>query len=87
MIASFFSVSLVLDKLIQDYEINVFGMFFGMILGSFYVIYYQLEKINLKSFVGLLIGLSIGLMISFADNIEIANTNLIIFFSGMIAIT
>ena len=87
VIVSFFSVSLVLDKLIQDYEINVFGMFFGMILGSFYVIYYQLEKINLKSFLGLVIGLSMGLMISFADNIEIANTNLIIFFSGMIAIS
>ena len=58
-----------------------------MILGSFYVIYYQLEKINLKSFLGLVIGLSMGLMISFADNIEIANTNLIIFFSGMIAIS
>lgn len=87
VIASFFSVSLVLDKLIRDYEIHVFGMFFGMILGSFYVIYYKLEKINLKSFLGLVIGLSIGLMISFADNIEIANTNLIIFFSGMIAIS
>ena len=75
-----------MDRLIQDYEINVFGMFFGMILGSFYVIYYQLEKIKLKSFLGLMIGISAGLMISFADNIEIANTNLIIFFSGVIAI-
>ena len=79
VIASFFSVSLILDRLIQDYEIYVFGMFFGMIIGSFYVIYYQLEKINLKSFLGLMIGLSIGLFISFADNIEIANSNLIIF--------
>tara|TARA_B000000475_G_scaffold38146_1_gene28357 strand:- start:492 stop:1433 length:942 start_codon:yes stop_codon:yes gene_type:complete len=87
VIASFFSVSLILDRLIQDYEIYVFGMFFGMIIGSFYVIYYQLEKINLKSFLGLIIGLSIGLFISFADNIEIANSNLIIFFSGVIAIS
>ena len=87
VIASFFSVSLILDRLIQDYEIYVFGMFFGMIIGSFYVIYYQLEKINLKSFMGLMIGLSIGLFISFADNIEIANSNLIIFFSGVIAIS
>ena len=87
VIASFFSVSLILDRLIQDYEIYVFGMFFGMILGSFYVIYYQLEKINLKSFLGLMIGLSTGLFISFADNIEIANSNLIIFFSGVIAIS
>ena len=76
-----------MDRLIQDYEIYVFGMFFGMIIGSFYVIYYQLEKINLKSFLGLMIGLSIGLFISFADNIEIANSNLIIFFSGVIAIS
>ena len=87
VIASFFSVSLILDRLIQDYEIYVFGMFFGMIIGSFYVIYYQLDKINLKSFLGLMIGLSIGLFISFADNIEIANSNLIIFFSGVIAIS
>ena len=87
VIASFFSVSLILDRLIQDYKIYVFGMFFGMIIGSFYVIYYQLEKINLKSFLGLMIGLSIGLFISFADNIEIANSNLIIFFSGVIAIS
>ena len=87
VIASFFSVSLILDKLIQNYEIYVFGMFFGMILGSFYVIYYQLEKINIKTFIGILIGLSIGLLISFADNIEVANSNLVIFFSGMIAIS
>ena len=87
VIASFFSVSLILDRLIQDYEIYVFGMFFGMILGSFYVIYYQLEKINFKSFFGLIIGLSIGLIISFADNIELANSNFIIFFSGVIAIS
>ena len=87
VIASFFSVSLILDKLIKDYEIYVFGMFFGMILGSFYVIYYQLEKINVKTFIGILIGLTFGLLISFADNLEVANSNLIIFFSGMVAIS
>ena len=53
VITSFFTVSLVLDRLIENYEVYVFGMFFGMILGSFYVIYYQLEKINLKTFVGI----------------------------------
>ena len=87
VIASFFSVSLVLDKLIKEYEIYVFGMFFGMILGSFYVIYYQLEKIKAKTFAGILIGLTFGLLISFADNLEVANSSFIIFFSGMIAIS
>ena len=65
----------------------MFGLFFGMIVGSFYVIYYQLERITLKSFVGISIGITIGLIISFADNFEVADSNLIIFFSGMIAIS
>ena len=87
VIASFFSVSLILDRLIEDYELYVFGLFFGMIVGSFYVIYYQLEKLNIKTFFGILVGLLIGLLISFADNFEVTNSNLIIFISGMIAIS
>jgi len=87
VIASFFSVSLILDRLIQNYEIYVFGMFFGMILGSFYVIYYQLEKINHKTFIGISIGLTIGLLISLSNSFEVSNSNLVIFLCGMIAIS
>jgi len=87
VIASFFSVSLILDRLIQNYEIYVFGMFFGMILGSFYVIYYELEKINHKTFIGISIGLTIGLLISLSNSFEVSNSNLVIFLCGMIAIS
>ena len=87
VIASFFSVSLILDKLIEEYELYVFGLFFGMIIGSFYVIYYQLERLSLKTLIGILVGLASGLLISFADNFEVTNSNLIIFISGMIAIS
>ena len=87
VIASFFSVSLILDWLIEKYELYVFGLFFGMIVGSFYVIYYQLEKINLKSFIGIIIGITSGLLISFAENYEVGTSDLIIFFSGVIAIS
>tara|TARA_B100000214_G_scaffold168285_1_gene120851 strand:- start:546 stop:1484 length:939 start_codon:yes stop_codon:yes gene_type:complete len=87
VIASFFSVSLVLDRLIEEYELYVFGLFFGMIIGSFYVIYYQLERLSLKTLIGILVGLASGLLISFADNFEVTNSNLIIFISGMIAIS
>ena len=58
VIASFFSVSLILDKLIEEYELYVFGLFFGMIIGSFYVIYYQLERLSLKTLIGILVGLA-----------------------------
>tara|TARA_B100000902_G_C27216099_1_gene867028 strand:- start:167 stop:1114 length:948 start_codon:yes stop_codon:yes gene_type:complete len=87
VVSSFFSVSLVLDKLIKNYELYVYGLFFGMILGSFYVIYHQIEKINFKSLIGIIIGLTIGILISSADNFEVNNSNLVIFFSGMIAIS
>ena len=87
VIASFFSVSLILDRLIEEYELYVFGLFFGMIIGSFYVIYYQLERLSLKTLIGILVGLASGLLISFTDNFEVTNSNLIIFVSGMIAIS
>jgi len=87
VIASFFSVSLLLDRLIQEYELYVYGLFFGMIVGSFYVIYYQLERLNYKTFIGILIGLSIGLLISFVEDFEVTDSNLIIFISGIIAIS
>ena len=87
VIASFFSVSLILDWLIEKYELYVFGLFFGMIVGSFYVIYYQLEKINIKTFIGITIGITFGLLISFAENYNVGTSDLIIFFSGVIAIS
>ena len=87
VIASFFSVSLILDRLIEKYELYVFGLFFGMIVGSFYVIYYQLEKIDIKTFIGITIGIISGLLISFAENYDVGTSDLIIFFSGVIAIS
>ena len=87
VIVSFFSVSLILDRLIEKYELYVFGLFFGMIVGSFYVIYYQLEKINTKSLIGVTIGIISGFSISFADNYNVGTSDPIIFFSGVIAIS
>ena len=87
VIASFFSVSLILDMLIEKYELYVFGLFFGMIVGSFYVIYYQLEKINAKTLIGITICIISGLLISFAENFDVGTSDLIIFFSGVIAIS
>ena len=87
VIASFFSVSLILDILIEKYELYVFGLFFGMIVGSFYVIYYQLERITTKSLIGIIIGTVSGLLIGFAENYNVGTSDLIIFFSGVIAIS
>ena len=87
LIASFFSVSLLLDLLIEKYELYIFGLFFGMIVGSFYVIYNKLEKLTFRTFMALTIGFMLGMIISFADKINLGSSELIIFISGVIAIS
>ena len=87
LIASFFSVSLLLDLLIKKYELYIYGLFFGMIVGSFYVIYNKLEKLTFRTSTALIIGFIVGMIISFADKINLGSSELIIFISGVIAIS
>ena len=87
LIASFFSVSLLLDLIIEKYELYIYGLFFGMIVGSFYVIYNKLEKLTFRTSTALIIGFIVGMIISFADKINLGSSELIIFISGIIAIS
>jgi uncharacterized membrane protein len=87
LIASFFSVSLLLDLIMEKYELYIYGLFFGMIVGSFYVIYNKLEKLTFRTSTALIIGFIVGMIISFADKINLGSSELIIFISGVIAIS
>ena len=87
LIASFFSVSLLLDLIIEKYELYIYGLFFGMIVGSFYVIYNKLERLTFRTSTALIIGFIVGMIISFADKINLGSSELIIFISGVIAIS
>lgn len=87
LIASFFSVSLLLDLIMEKYELYIYGLFFGMIIGSFYVIYNKLEKLTFRTSTALIIGFIVGMIISFADKINLGSSELIIFISGVIAIS
>ena len=62
---SYFSISLVLDYFLQNYELYVWSWFFGMILGSIYYIGKDFGEWNIKNITSLIIGASIGLGISF----------------------
>ena len=87
LIASFFSVSLLLDLIMEKYELYIYGLFFGMIIGSFYVIYNKLDKLTFRTSTALIIGFIVGMIISFADKINLGSSELIIFISGVIAIS
>lgn len=87
MIVSYFSVSKVLDYLIKHYELYVWSVFFGMIIGSIYYINKDFKAWNYKTYVSLAIGIAIGLGISFLDPAK-ENDNLwFVFFCGIISVS
>lgn len=87
MIVSYFSVSKILDYLIVHYELFVWSAFFGMIVGSIYYINKDFSHWNTKTIIALIIGISIGLGISFLDPAK-ENDNLwFVFFCGIISVS
>ena len=87
MIISYFSVSKVLDYLIVHYELYVWSVFFGMIIGSIYYISKDFDNWSTKVIIGLSLGVIIGLGISFLDPAT-ENDNLwFVFFCGMISVS
>ena len=51
MLISYFSISKILDYLIEHYELYVWSVFFGMIIGSIYYIFSLSRNIELQPFV------------------------------------
>ena len=87
MIVSYFSVSKILDYLIVHYELFIWSVFFGMIIGSIYYISKDLEQWNSQTYVGLAFGIVVGIGISFLDPAT-ENDNLwFVFFCGIISVS
>jgi len=87
MIISYFSVSKILDYLIKHYELFVWSVFFGMIIGSIYYIYKDFEDWNYRTYLSLFIGITVGISISFLNPAK-ENDNLwFVFFCGIISVS
>ena len=87
MIISYFSVSKILDYFLQNHELYVWSLFFGMIIGSIYYINKDFKDWNYKSIAALIIGIILGISISFLDPAT-ENDNLIfVFFCGIISVS
>ena len=84
---SYFSVSLLLDFLIKNFETEVFGLFFGMILSSLYFIYQDIKKWNYKIIGFFLMGLSCGLLIMFTKPMTENDYLPFVFFCGFIGVS
>jgi len=87
MIVSYFSVSKILDYLIENFELYVWSAFFGMIIGSIYFIAKDFGEWNRKYIAYLLSGIIVGIAISFLEPAK-ENSNLIfVFFCGIIGVS
>ncbi len=87
MIISYFSISKLLDYLIIHYQLYVWSVFFGMIIGSIYYISKDFKGWCTKAYVSLAIGIIIGLSISFLDPARENDHLLFVFFCGMISVS
>lgn len=87
MIVSYFSVSKILDYLINHYELFVWSVFFGMIIGSIYYISKDFKDWNFKTYLSLIIGIILGVGISFLDPATENDNLLFVFFCGIISVS
>jgi uncharacterized membrane protein len=87
MIISYFSVSKLLDYFLAHYELYVWSVFFGMIIGSVYYVAKDFGKWNRKYFMYLLLGAIVGLSISFLEPAKQNDHLLFVFFCGMIGVS
>jgi len=86
MLISYFSVSKLLDYLLKTHELIVWSTFFGMILGSIYYINKSFNDWNKQTITALILGIIIGLSLSFLPPAQ-ENDNLVfVFFCGVIGV-
>lgn len=84
---SYFSVSILLDYLLNNYELFVWSSFFGMILGSIYYISKGFNSWSTKHIILICVGIIIGVSISLMSPAK-ENDNLwFVFFCGMIGVS
>lgn len=87
VVFSYFSVSIVLDYLLERYELYVWSLFFGMIVGSAIYLIRKYNQWTTKSYVFLAIGVLLGGLINFIEP-GMENHNLLfVFLCGMIGVS
>ena len=87
MVISYFSVSKLLDYFLVHYELYVWSVFFGMIIGSIYYVAKDFGKWNRKHLLYLLVGAVVGLSISFLEPAKQNDHLLFVFFCGIIGVS
>ena len=87
MLISYFSISRLLDYFLAQKELFVWAAFFGMILGSIYYISKDFEHWSKRTITAGLIGLVVGISISFLNPAKENDNLFFIFVCGIISVS
>lgn len=87
MVVSFFSISKILDYFLVHYELYVWSLFFGMIIGSIYYINKDFNAWNRNTVLALIIGIVLGLSVSFLEPAKENDNLFFVFFCGIISVS
>ncbi|MGB5237315.1 MAG: DUF368 domain-containing protein [Flavobacteriaceae bacterium] len=87
MLVSYFSVSKLLDYFLERKELYVWATFFGMIIGSIYFIAKDYQHWSKRTIPVGILGLIVGVSISFLSPARENDNLLFIFFCGIISVS
>lgn len=87
MLVSYFSISKILDYFLVKKELFVWAAFFGMIIGSIYYIAKDFKHWNKKTIPAGILGLVVGISISFLSPAKENDNLLFIFLCGIISVS
>ena len=87
MLTSILILSRFIVYLLDDHPFKIWGFFFGLIIASGILIFYQIQRVSSTVLLSFLIGLMISSFIALQAPSNTPNTNFYIFMSGAIAIS
>lgn len=86
-IFSYFSVSRLLDYFLRHYELYVWSLFFGMIIGSIYYILKDFHDWSWRNIFGMTLGAGIGIAISFMSPAKESDELFFVFICGIVSVS
>ena len=87
MLTSILLLSRLITFLLENYNFQIWGFFFGLIISSAFLVSKSVSAFNFQNYIWLLIGLVVSGYISLVSPSSSPNSSIFIFISGAIAIS